>query len=147
MTAVALSGDYLPSGIDDSTLQSILDDIATGIATYRAVESYGINRRTFYARLAIDADAANRYTRARMAGCHAYADETFEIQDETPPTVPTKFGDVTDSAWVAWQRNRVELRKWHLSKLMPKVYGDKLELSGDANNPIAIVVSPQDDKL
>jgi len=31
---------------------------------------------------------------------------------------------------------QVDTRKWLLSKLAPKKYGDKLEVSGDAANPL-----------
>jgi len=34
---------------------------------------------------------------------------------------------------------RVEARKWLLSKLDPKKYGDKLQLGGDADNPIKVI--------
>jgi hypothetical protein len=42
--------------------------------------------------------------------------------------------------WAAIQKHKlqVDTRKWLLSKLAPKKYGDKLEVSGDAANPIAI---------
>ena len=57
-------------------------------------------------------------------------------------------GDETTLALdpVAVQRNklRVDARKWVLSKLAPKKYGDKLELSGDKNAPLALVVSGSD---
>jgi hypothetical protein len=43
-----------------------------------------------------------------------------------------------DGVSVAHARLRVDTRKWLLSKLAPKKYGDKLELSGDAENPIAV---------
>jgi hypothetical protein len=44
--------------------------------------------------------------------------------------IPTGEGKV-DNAMVQKQRLRVDTRKWLLSKLAPKKYGDKLELSGD----------------
>jgi hypothetical protein len=34
------------------------------------------------------------------------------------------------------QRLQVDSRKWLLSKMLPKVYGDKIELSGDASAPL-----------
>ena len=36
---------------------------------------------------------------------------------------------------IARARLRVDARKWLLSKLLPKVYGDKLALGGDADAP------------
>jgi hypothetical protein len=39
---------------------------------------------------------------------------------------------------VSWQKNRVWARLQLLAKWDPKRYGDKLELSGDQQNPLAI---------
>jgi hypothetical protein len=42
----------------------------------------------------------------------------------------------TDSGAVQKQRLQVDTRKWLLSKLAPKKWGDKLELSSDPENPL-----------
>lgn len=36
------------------------------------------------------------------------------------------------------RRVRVDARKWYLSKLAPKRYGDRLELAGDKEAPLHI---------
>jgi hypothetical protein len=36
------------------------------------------------------------------------------------------------------QSLRVDTRKWLLSKMAPKKYGDKLELTGDDKSPLTI---------
>jgi hypothetical protein len=36
------------------------------------------------------------------------------------------------------QKLRMDTRKWLLSKMAPKKYGDKLELSGDDKSPLTI---------
>lgn len=61
------------------------------------------------------------YARAREIGYHKLADETLDIAD----------AEETDPGQVARDRLRVDTRKWLLSKALPKVYGDKLELSGN----------------
>jgi hypothetical protein len=60
------------------------------------------------------------YARAREIGYHKLADETLDIAD----------AEETEPGQVARDRLRVDTRKWLLSKALPKVYGDKLELSG-----------------
>ena len=42
--------------------------------------------------------------------------------------------------WAAVQKHKlqVDTRKWLLSKLAPKKFGDKLELTGDPDRPLAI---------
>src|ERR1700674_3747113 len=60
------------------------------------------------------------YARAREVGYHKMADDIMDIADAKE----------TDPGQVARDRLRVETRKWKLSKALPKIYGDKLELNG-----------------
>lgn len=61
------------------------------------------------------------YAQAREMRAELWADEIIDIADE-----PAK-----DMAAVTRARLRVDTRKWLLSKLLPKIYGDKLEVSGN----------------
>lgn len=84
------------------------------------------NREGFYA----------QYARAREIGYHAMADEALEIADDgTNDWVERRRQDgsaeeVVDSEHVTRSRLRVDTRKWLLSKALPKIYGDKIELGG-----------------
>ena len=80
-------------------------------------------------------DFAARIARARRSGHDVIAVDALRIADEQPPV--TQNGS-SDSGFVAWQKNRVWTRLQLLAKWDPKRYGDKLELSGDAENPVAI---------
>lgn len=68
---------------------------------------------------------AETYARAREEQADALADDIVRIADEPPP--PDCETGKIDSAWVAWQRNRIDARKWTASKLRPRKYGDKTE--------------------
>ena len=61
------------------------------------------------------------------------AQETIDIADA--PVATTDKGGI-DSAAVQKQRLQVDTRRWLLSKLAPKRYGEKLELSGDPAAPL-----------
>jgi deferrochelatase/peroxidase EfeB len=84
------------------------------------------------------------YTRAREEQADTLADQILTIADETPETVPIydKDGNVIDikidSGYVAYQKQRIEARKWTAMKLKPKKYGDKVAIGGDADNPIKV---------
>jgi len=58
-----------------------------------------------------------QYARATLIRMHVLADEIMEIADNA------KFEEVMVS------RLRVDTRKWLMSKIAPKVYGDKLDLT------------------
>ena len=84
-----------------------------------------------------DETFAAQYARARAEQADHQFDEIQEISDEVPPLVDGKM----DSAFVAWQRNRVDVRKWRMSKLLPKKYGDKLALTDPTGEgPLQVVI-------
>lgn len=82
-----------------------------------------------------DSELAEQYAQARAAMIDKIADDIITIADEE--MIPTGEGKV-DSAMVQKQRLRVDTRKWLLSKMAPKKYGDKLELTGDDKSPLTI---------
>ena len=89
-------------------------------------------------------DFQEQYTHAREEQAETHADEIVDIADETPETVPVydKEGNQIDikldSAYIQWQRQRIDARKWNASKQRPKKYGDKVVHSGDDVNPVVV---------
>lgn len=79
---------------------------------------------------------SEQYTRAREEQADTLADEIQALSDEAPPMVLGKYGEVIDTGWLQWQRQRIDARKWVASKLKPKKYGDRVSLAGDADNPL-----------
>jgi len=77
---------------------------------------------------------AARYARAREQGYERMAEEILEISDDIY-TGPDGRGD---NALVQQARLRVDSRKWLLSKMLPRKYGDRLtaEIAGDPNAPL-----------
>lgn len=88
---------------------------------------------TIFQWLNADQQFAEQYARARNTGLDAMSEELLEIADE----VVDRTANGTDSGAVARNRLRVEARKWYLSKLAPKKYGDRLELDGKVEVDIA----------
>jgi hypothetical protein len=61
------------------------------------------------------------------------AQEVLDLSDKEVP----ETGDGRKD-WQAIQKHKlqVDTRKWLLSKLAPRKYGEKLEVSGDPANPL-----------
>lgn len=97
-----------------------------------------------YRWLTANLDFQKNYARAREEQADTNADEMLDIADETPltKTVYDKEGNplslTIDSAYVQWQKQRIEARKWNAMKLKPKKYGDKLTVGGDAEAPVVV---------
>lgn len=81
---------------------------------------------------------ASHYTRARDAGLDVLADEVLEIADDGTNDWMEKQGKngtsfiAENGEAMARSRLRFDARRWYLSKLAPKRYGDRqaVELSG-----------------
>ena len=76
------------------------------------------------------------YTRARELGYLKMADELLDIADDSTNDYMDRVGKdgevtrVLDQEAMARSRLRLDTRKWMLSKMLPKVYGERLELAG-----------------
>lgn len=82
-----------------------------------------------------------RYVRAREVGYLAMADELLEIADDSSGdmTVDENGKARMDSEFAARSRLRVDTRKWFLAKMLPKVFGDRIDMnhSGTVNVEMA----------
>jgi hypothetical protein len=79
---------------------------------------------------------AEQYARAREEQADTLADEIISIADEQPEVIAVtdKQGALIehklDGAFLQWQKNRIEARKWTAMKLKPKKYGDRMAVEG-----------------
>lgn len=118
---------------------ALLED---GSSLRKAAESVGESARTILNWTRSNPDFLTQYTRAREVGYKLLADEILEISDEKDVQVCYDGKDTTidlSPTVIARNRLRVDTRKWMLSKMLPKIYGDKLELSSDPEKPLQTV--------
>lgn len=134
-------------GFSEEVFADMLERIACGEAVSKICDEAGFpSRKTFYGWVLRNDDLRERYEVALVARHYALADETLEIADE--PVGSLESG-ATDSGAVQKQRLQVDTRKWLLSKMVPKKYGDKLqqELTGTDGGPVQVVtLTPADYK-
>lgn len=86
-----------------------------------------------------------QYTRARELGYLAMADELLEIANTPQIGRKTKTTDegkveTTEGDMIEHRRLQVDTRKWMLSKMLPKVFGDKLALTDPDGGPLKVEV-------
>lgn len=86
---------------------------------------------------------AAHYARSREIGYQTMADEIMEISDDGQNDWMERNGEDNEG----WQVNgealgrsrlRVDTRKWMLSKTLPKIYGDKIDVNNkhDISDPL-----------
>jgi hypothetical protein len=112
-----------------------IDRVSQGEPLAAVCRDIGLKLSTFYEWMEKDAELSGRFARARKSGFDIIAESLLDIADAPPPL--TQQGS-TDSGAVQHTKLRIDTRLKLLAKWDPKRYGEKLEVSGDAANPIAI---------
>lgn len=111
----------------------ICDIISTNtIGLHRLVKNYNDLPAvsTIMLWLANDKDFSEQYARARETQADLLADEIIEIADDTVNDSKfTENGEIENKEWINRSRLRVDARKWKASKLAPKKYGDKVDVT------------------
>jgi hypothetical protein len=73
---------------------------------------------------------SEHYALARASQAELMFDELLEIADASDNVV-RRGAEKKSGAYAQNQRLRVDTRKWYLSKVLPKKFGDKLDLTSD----------------
>jgi hypothetical protein len=97
---------------------------------------------------------AARYKQAREIGCETIADEMMDIADDRSQDwiVRTHKDGTTDAILdperIGRARMRLDARRWRLSKMLPRSYGDRLDLNAkpDSADPWAELLKAVDGK-
>lgn len=122
----------------------ICERLAEGYTLRAVCEVPGMPPESTIRRWAIDLDNpfSAQYAHARELGYQRMADDLVDIADgksvDWLGRDPEDGSESVDPPKDAVQRDRlrVDTRKWLLSKALPKIYGDKVEVGGKDGGPI-----------
>ena len=110
---------------------AILDMIASGLSLKRACEQEGMPACSIiYKWITRHKEFGDNYARAVLAKAQVWADEITDIADDSRndwELVYDKEGNACykfNSDHVKRQQLRIDTRKWYLSKVLPKQFGD-----------------------
>jgi hypothetical protein len=109
----------------------ILAEMEDGKSLRKACEFAGVAPSVFLRWVDADKELQEQYTRARARLIDFQAEELEEIGDQA--------AQAESAVAVAGLRLKSDNRKWLLSKLAPKKYGDKLDMNHGVqpDNPLA----------
>ena len=129
-----------PTDYSIQLAEEICDRISTGEPLVRICkEEDKPNVVTVYRWLSRFPEFSNMYARAKDQAADTLAEEIQDLADQMPMEKTDKDGNTSfDSAYIQWMRLRVDARKWVAAKLKPRKYGDRVELTGDKDNPLHI---------
>ena len=137
--------------------QKIFDEICEIIVNGKSLRSaltkVNISAQTFFVWMREDDSKSKQYAQATTERAEMMFEDMFEIADDSQGDFDTvDLGDgITsekfNSEHVQRSRLRVDTRKWALSKMMPKKYGDKIDLTTDGqklDSAVTIFQIPDD---
>lgn len=115
-----------PTPLFDDQIIEVLDRLSQGQSLRFIAKQPGMPKpSTFLMWVGADSVLAEHYTRAREAGMDQIGEEIIEIADAT----------TAENAQA--NRLRYDARRWYLSKLAPKRYGEKVQHTGaDGDGPV-----------
>lgn len=124
-----------PERDKDAICQAVLQGMRDGLSAFKACQAAGVPQSTFNLWVDSDAKLSESYAHAREDLIERIANEVMELSDSEVPETGDGKRD-----WQAIQQRKLQVdsRKWLLSKLAPKKYGDRLELAGDKENPLQV---------
>lgn len=124
---------------DQATADAICQRLAEGESLRSAAKAAGIAASTVLDWTQVNAEFGEQYTRARQIGYQLLADELIAIADDSSgDVIETEAGPKANTEFTARSRLRLDTRKWMLSKMLPKVYGDKLDLNHSGNMSVSL---------
>jgi hypothetical protein len=136
-----------PSDFTQEIADKICVQLASGMSLREIADADDMPAQsTIYLWLQRHAEFSEQYARAREAQAEHWAEEILEIADDGSNDWMERRNrdgssqEVINAEHVTRSRLRVDSRKWLMSKLAPKKYGDKIDLAhtGKDGGPLVI---------
>lgn len=113
-------------------IDTVCSRISEGESLRNVLKETGVVGKTFFEWIGKDEDKSKQYARATNIRADVLFEEILDIADETSKDfINTPDGEKPNQEVINRSRLRIDARKWYLSKVMPKKYGDKLDVTTD----------------
>jgi hypothetical protein len=119
---------------EEEKFEQVCNKIESGMSLRKIFSSTDspMSNTLFYRLIKENKELNERYARAKEIYADSIFDEIIEISDHSNEDhTPFTGGNV-----IQRDRLKVDARKWILSKLEPKKYGDKLDIDANVNQNI-----------
>lgn len=126
-----------PTNYKDQYADAICEKIATSSKSMKTIcEELKLPVGTVLAWLSREPKFQEKYARAKEWQAEYMAEEMLDIADDGSNDFMTvvkgdKTYEVENKEWTNRSRLRVDTRKWIASKLKPKKYGDRTDITSD----------------
>lgn len=134
-----------PTDYNDEIVDKICKRISGGDSLVAICREAGFpSTNTVFQWIAKHAEFHDKYARAREAQTDAFAAEILDIADNgtNDYTEGEDGSERVNHDNINRSKLRVDTRKWLMSKLQPKKYGDRLDLNADVSVAGYVAVVP-----
>ena len=128
--------------------ERICEMIASGCSLRQVAAVIGLTEAAIRKWAKDDKEFGEHYEKAMLSRWEKMADELVELADDPcigPDGRP-------DNALVQQRRLQVDTRKWVLSRMLPRKFGDRIEIGSDPDAPVVtrielVAVHPRQEQL
>lgn len=123
--------------LDNTTYATILDRVAHGELVTDVCADLGVSRQMVWRKSEESGENADAYTRARVAQAHSLAEDTV---------ITSRKALGLNSDGIAAKRLEVDTLKWFVTKIAPRLYGDRLDVQAVVAHTVSGVIAlPEED--
>ena len=119
---------------------AICDIIISGKSLRTALSKVELSSQTFFVWIREDEIMSKQYAQATVERAELMFEDMLDIADKAPKLTNTKFGTTVDTGDIQHKRVKIDTRKWALSKMNPKKYGNTPDGSDESDNEITITI-------
>ena len=119
---------------------AICDIIISGKSLRTALSKVKLSSQTFFVWIREDEIMSKQYAQATAERAELMFEDMLDIADKAPKLTNTKFGTTVDTGDIQHKRVKIDTRKWALSKMNPKKYGNIPDGSDESDNEITITI-------
>jgi len=125
--------------------QKIIAEIAdTGKSLRSVCEMQGVKPSTFLLWISQFDGLSEQYARAMQVRADTHFSEIVEISDNQQIGIietSKEWGtEIKTADMVEHRKLRIDARKWVIARMNPRKYGDRVELAGDKDAPLQVVI-------
>ena len=124
--------------LDDATYAQILERVAKGDLVTDVCEELGVSRQMVWRKSEESGESADAYTRARVGQAHSLAELTV---------ITSRNARGLNSDGVTAARLEVDTLKWFVTKIAPRLYGDRLDVQASVTHTVSGVIALPDEDI
>jgi replicative superfamily II helicase len=134
-------GTKYASKYDAKLVEDMLAEIAEGNPASKVCKKYNVSRTAFHEWVKRK-EWIDKYARAVDERAYKIFEEILEIADDKSEDIVIIDGKkYMNAEFVQRSRLRIDARKWFLSKMLPRKFGEKIDITTNGGDVAPVVIN------